>query len=357
MRNTILVVAAVLFAGSARAATPEAAPVADRVDSIETGGTDGFAEGLYARYAAGSGQAVLFSVTTLSTGRLQELAGAPFEDLVADPGYVIRDEQLGTRFRRVRFAEEAVRALVDAVTPSAPSGLDSTVDGFAAVGSPLELGRYRKLHVVVSIGSDVRQHEALELCWPSQGHCAVLDPAMPFLQSKVETRQRLVEERWGPRAFVVAKSEPAPSGLAPMGVCGLASNPRVKDVSHYWPAWSIAYKNIYGMTLVQKTLGAQKSGLRCDASCHPQPYGTSNASSCWGTLGWNCAWDSEFAYGTGGGSGKWIAQTKATHKWIGSAVASATVLDQGTIYVSLQWNVDGGVDGNGGQLMDTCGWF
>ncbi len=117
------------------------------------------------------------------------------------------------------------------------------------------------------------------------------------------------------------------------------------------------YKNVFGMTLVQKDMGAQKAGIRCDASCRPAPYGTSYASSAWGTLGWNAACDNDFGYGSSGGSGKWISETKCTHKWAGSATANASVTDIGSLSVAIQWSVDGGVDQNGGQVIDTCGFY
>lgn len=356
MRNVIVTFTLALLAGTAQAAPPEAGdPVAGRERTVVGAApAPGYAEGLYAGYTTGSGNVVLFDVTTVSAGRLVDLAGTPFGDVIAPPGYVIEDRQVGTRFEKARFAESVAQEMVDAMSPS---DLAATADGFEEAGFPLALGRYRKLHVIVSIGSDVRQHQALELCWRSQGHCAVLDPAIPFLQSKIETQQKLEAERWGPRLFVVERNEPASSGPRALAVCGLASNPGVKDRYYYWPAWSIQYKNIFGMTLVQKNMGAQKTGIRCDAGCRPAPYGYSNASSCWGTLGWSCAPNNAFGFGTSGGSGKWIAETKATHKWMGSAAADVTVLNQGSINVNLQWSVDGGVDGNGGQMMDTCGWF
>ena len=44
-----------------------------------------------------------------------------------------------------------------------------------------------------------RQWEAMEFCWRQLGHCAVLDPVVAFLQSKVDNRLRLAAEGWGPK--------------------------------------------------------------------------------------------------------------------------------------------------------------
>ena len=309
-------------------------------------GRAGYAETIYSEYSAGTGRSVLFSVQGVSVGSVTDLAGKPFVDLVGLPNYVVAATQVGTEIRRAHF-EPADLAALDL------SDLEATVEGFDQVGYPVELGQYRTLQVTVAIGTDVRTHQAVEFCWATLGHCAVLDPSVTSLQSLVDNRMRLAAEGWGPR-LVVERNQPSD---APGAVCGLASNPNIKDRYYYWGAYWVEYKNVFGMVLVRKDLGAQKSGIRCNTSCLPAPYGYSNVSSAYGTLGYSATCDNDFGYGSSGGTGKWIAETKCTHKFLGSASASATVFNQGTLSVSISWNVDGGIDQNGGQIIDTCGYY
>jgi len=317
---------------------------------------NGYAETVYAEYAAGTGDRIAFEVETVASGRLASLAGQQFGDLVTAPEELVVASQFGTQLRNPRFVSsfDGVFDLTD---------LDAAIDRFGEVGYPLELGRYRTLNVRTTLGTETREHQAMELCWQSLGHCAVFDPAVVFLQSMVDNRVRLAAEGWGPRILEVRNPD-APNGAhakatsaTTAAVCGLASNPSVKDRSYYWGGYWVEYRDIFGITLVRKDLGSQRSGIRCDSNCNPQPYGYSNASSCYGTLGWNCACDNAFGYGTGGSSGKWIAESKCTHKFLLSARASASVSDLGSIAVDIYWQMDGGEDANGGQIIDTCGYF
>jgi hypothetical protein len=319
-----------------------------RIEAAPKAAPDGYAEGVYAEYSAAAGRSVLFSVRSVAAGTLAELSGAPLADVVGLPAYVVEAVQAGLDIRRPRYAPADSRTMD-------LSELEATVEGFEQVGYPLALGRYRRLLVTVAIGADLRTHQALEFCWASLGRCAVLDPSVAFLQSMVDNRRRLAAEGWGPRLMYVPREAGDPD--APGAVCGLASNPSVKDRYYYWRAYWVEYKNVFGMVLVRKDLGAQKSGIRCDVNCNPQPYGYSNVSSGYGTLGWNAACDNDFGYGASGGTGKWIAETKCTHKWVGSATANASVSNIGSLSVSIAWNVDGGIDQNGGQIIDTCGYY
>lgn len=308
----------------------------------------GYAEGIYAEYSVASANAVTFSVRAGSARPLAELAGKPFMELVGQPGYTVEATQSGLDIRRPYFAAAEAQDMD-------LSQLEATADRFESVGYPLALGEYRRLEVTVAIGADVRTHAALEFCWTSLGHCALLDPTVTFVQSMVDNRRRLAAEGWGPRIVNVPRE--AADREVPGAVCGLASNPSVKDRYYYWAAYWVEYKNVFGMVLVRKDLGAQKSGIRCDVNCAPSPYGYSNVSSASGSLGWNAACDNDFGYGTGGSTGKWIAETKCTHSWVGSASANASVSNIGSLSVAINWSVEGGIDQNGGQMMDTCGWY
>lgn len=326
----------------------QAAPVAKPASRAPAVGA--YAEGIYAEYATGAGDRLLFEVETLASGRLAEIAGTPFGQLITVPGHLVVASQFGTQIRDPQFVTPATKG-------AEHSDLEATVAGFEEVGYPIDLGRYRRLQVGVAMAGEIREHQALEFCWSSLGHCVVLDPVVVFLDSMVQNRLRLSAEGWGPRLVM---RRPEEGVIQHKATCGLASNPSKTDVYYYWGAYWVEYRNIFGMTLVHKDMGAQKAGIRCNASCMPDPYGYSNASSCWGTLGWTCACDNDFGYGTGGPggrSGKFMAETKCTHQWVLQAKASASVTGLGSIDVDIDWTVEGGVDANGGEIIDTCGWY
>lgn len=319
-----------LAAGSAQAGAIKAEPGA-------------YADAVYAEYAAGAGYQVSFDVKTLAAGDLEAIAETRFGDLIAPSGHRVDAWQVGTEIRDPHFVTGPVLETTE---------MEYTAAGFKDAGYPLELGVYRTLQVTATIGSEVKQHEAIEFCWATLGHCALLDPTVLFVDSMVQNRQRLLGEGWGSQEVVVERNEP---GLT--AVCGLASNPSIKDRYRYWPGYWIEYKDVFGITLVHKNLGAQKSGIRCDTYCNPAPYGYSNSSSCQGFLGYSCDCDWAFGYGSTGGTGKWISETKCTHKFVFSANASASVSNLGSASVNINWALDGSPDSNGGQMMDTCGFF
>jgi hypothetical protein len=312
-------------------------------------GLRGYAEGVYAEYAAGTGNQIAFDVKTLATGSMGQIADTPFGQLIAATGHRVDAEQAGTEIRAPRFVAPYSRGFDVFMA----SELKNTPKGFETVaGYPLKAGTYRKLGVSATIGSETRQHEALEFCWASLGHCTVFDPTVMFLESMATSRRSLLTQGWGPKV-----TEESGGEMGPMAVCGMASNPSVKTRSLTWGGYTIEYKNVFGGVLIRKAMGGQQSGLRCDTSCNPAPYGYSNASSCQGFLGWSCDCGNTFGYGTTGGTGKWISESKCTHKFAFTADVSASVSNLGSANVSINWSLDGTPDGNGGQLADTCGWF
>jgi hypothetical protein len=317
-------------------------------------GLRGYAEGLYAEYAAGAGHEIAFDVKTLATGSMKQIADVPFGQLVAATDHRVDAEQVGTELRAPRFVASYARGFDVFMA----SELKNTPRGFESLaGRSLEGGIYRRLGVTATIGSETRQHEALEFCWASLGHCTVLDPTVMFLESMVTNRMRLVAQGWGPKR-VDEPRDAAPSDQpGTLAACGMASNPATQNRSLTWGAYTIEYKNVFGGVLIRKAMGGQQSGLRCNTSCAPAPYGYSNASSCQGFLGWSCDCDNKFGYGTTGTTGKWISESKCTHKYAFTANASASVSNLGSANVSISWSLDGTPDSNGGQLMDTCGYY
>jgi len=347
-----LAVALALFLG------PWPSPVVSPAHAVEVGPIpsrvptpNAYAESIYAEYAAGTGNEIAFEVKTLERGPLSALAGQKLGDLVEAPDTLVMASQFGTALRHPRFvsAYDTAFELTE---------LDDPVTKFEEVGYPLDQGTYRRLAVRVTLHDQVLEHQAMEFCWRSLDHCVVLDPAVVFLQSMVDNRMRLAAEGWGPRVLQKPRQDGSSGIRTKAATCGLASNPSVTDKSYYWGAYWVEYYDVFGITLVHKDMGSQRSGIRCDANCNPQPYGYSNASSCYGTLGWNCQCDNAFGYGTSGsGTGKWIAESKCTHRFLLSARANASVTDLGSINVDIYWEMEGGEDANGGEVIDTCGYY
>jgi len=320
-----------------------------------------YAESLYDEYAAGTAGKISFSVQTEESGRMVDLAGKAFSSLVATQPYRIVTDQAGTNLSNPRFYEpEAVGyGLHD---------MNYTADGFAEHGLPLEDGTYRRLLVTATMSGDVRSHEAMEFCWSGLNHCAVLDPVVVFLESKVNTRLSLASEGWGPRLThseaapsatnqnEVAQSEATTNATAAKGKCGLASHHNWTGETLTWSAWTATYKDIFGITLVTKHLGKQIDGISCDTSCKPQPFSTSNTSSASGTLGWNTACANRGDAGKSGSTARSIAETKCTDRWEEKASASVSA-EGGGASISFDWSLGGSVDSNGGVYTDSCARF
>jgi len=318
-------------------------------------GSRGYAEGLYAEYAAGTGNQIVFDVKTLATGSMMQIADVPFGQLVSATDYMVDADQAGTEIRTPRFVAPYTTRGYDVFMASE---LKNTPMGFETVaGRSLKTGIYRKLGVSTTIGSETRQHEALEFCWASLGHCTVLDPTVIFMESTVKNRMNAKAQGWGPKVVEETRAQEPSGEMGTTAVCGLASQPSAIGKQLTWGAWTQNYYNVYGGLLISKQLGGQQAGLRCNSSCQPAPYGYSNVSSCQGFLGWSCSCDNDFGYGSTGGTGKWIAETKCTHKYAFQASASGSVSNLGSASVSISWALDGTPDGNGGYYMDTCGWF
>jgi len=337
MRNAAMIVLLVMFIFSF-AYTANAG-----MRSVDT-----YAEGIYSEYAAAADDGIQFEVSTIKSGNLSDIADMDFGKLIEVSDYVIQASQFATHFRNPKFvtATEKNQDLGD---------LRGNALEFERHGLPVELGTYRLLWIDSSINGDVNRHQAMEMCWSSLGHCVVLDPSIPFLQSMVDNRLRLMGEGWGPR--VTPLRDPVELGRMSKATCGLASHPTWGGIQYTWSAWSVDYKNIFGIVLVHKYLAQQVSGVTCDSTCNPNPFGHSYSSSCYGNIGYRCACDNAFGYGESGSTGKWISETKCTHALLGSVNADVSVSEIGSLSVHLNWDLAGGVDSNGGECMDTCMWF
>lgn len=309
--------------------------------------TTNYAEGLYAEFAAGTVEKISFQLTTLDHGPLTSLQSIAFNSLLTAPPYRVETSDHGTELLNPRF-----------FVPETPEynlhDMSSSVEGFQATGYPVTEGTYRRLSVTGTIGSESRQWESLEFCWAGLGHCAVLDPVVVFLQSKVDNRLRLAAEGWEPQVTLSGEGEGI---LTPAGRCGLSSHHNWIGETITWKAYTVKYKDIFGLTLVTKHLGLQQYGTSCDVNCRPAPFSRSDGSSANGTAGWTTA-----CARTGGATGhtgrtsRSIGETKCTHKFVQHASASVTIKGSGAS-ISADWTLGGGVDSNGGVYTDTCGYF
>lgn len=308
----------------------------------------GYADGIYADFAAASGRQVAFSLDTLEAGSLKQLQGRSFGQILGVPNHLVEVDEDRLTLRNARFKRDL-------------HGYDRTelqggVEGFEVAGLPVEMGRYRKLAVRATVAGKTRRHEAIELCWDKLDHCVVYDPSIVFLDSIVNNRRLAKAVGYGPRVQYGERNKRLTLPDTKLAACGLASNPAYISKWLTWASWTQRYKNIYGITLVTKNLGGQQSGIRCNSSCYPAPFGYSNTSSGSGTLGYNVACDNGYNYGSSGRTGRWVAQTKCAHRFAGDASATVTRSGSGS-GVTLSWNTNGGVDSNGGYFTDTCGYF
>lgn len=306
-----------------------------------------YAEDVYTDFAKASNQAVSFEVRTLSSGPLKRIEGRSFAELTGEPAYRLAFDET----RDSRIVKPALAPLDGAINRDE---LDGGVEGFDVVGLPVDRGTYRVLAVRTSSAGQSREHRALEFCWKSKNHCVVYDPQIEFLDSVVQNYRTAQAEGYRPQ--VHEKPALVSDGVSTQAVCRLASNLNIIGRSLTWAARTVTYKNVYGMTLVTKNLGGQQVGITCNSSCYPAMYGYSNASSAYGSLGYDtdCGW--RHSTGTTGRKGKAISEGKCTHKFSGTARADVTVKGTGSgIY--FEWETNGGIDASGGALTDTCGYF
>lgn len=311
---------------------------------------DGYAERLYADYSAATTSKAQLVAREVTGGALADLAGLKLADIVGTTRYSIEADEGALTLSAPHFGATA-----------AAVGDDSTlgVDGFDAAGWPVAEGTYRVFEVEVVLGKEQRTHRAVEFCWAAKHHCVVYDPSILFIDSVVNGQRELKASGWG---AVQNFESAAPSGtrLIPNALaahCGLASNPAYVGRSLTWGAYTRTYKNVYGVTMVTKNMGAQQAGLRCNSSCQPAPFGYSNASSAFANVPFSVDCDHAFGSGTTGRTGKFDAETKCAHRLVFSAKVDVSVENRGSAAVDIKWDTTGSVDGNGGHYIDTCGYF
>jgi hypothetical protein len=321
--------------------------------------TGAYADSAYNSYQTAAKGRISFQLSVVAQGAMADIAGAPINDLIGVPAFWIREESSGTDI--ITITREPRNP--DEDEWSQPVMLTD----FDQLGHPVAAGTYRRLSVATTLPDGAETHQSLELCWSAQGYCIVMDPVVLQLDAFAESRSELQAQGW--KVLTLAKLTPIgvnnPDAVEP-GVsaaaakrCTVNSHPTWTGIQITWSPYTSRYKDIFGITLVSKSLGGQQAGVSCYTSgsaCHSSGFGYSNPSSCYGTLGYNCDCDQTGVQsGTSGASTKTWAQTKCAHRFAGSASVSWTRNGSGS-GVSISWNTNGGVDSNGGSILDTCSW-
>ncbi len=312
--------------------------------------TGGYAEAIYSDYAAATGNAVQFELTTTQSGALKELSGRPLSDFLGLPDYVLQADNAGLELKGLSLAPVDLKSIH-------LTDLAATVDGFSQAGFPVENGVYRLLAVRFDANKAQHAHTALEVCFTAQSHCVVYDPSIEFIDSEVNSMRGLRASGWAisEHSGTEAKSI-IPGDEALKARCGLASNPAT--TGRWWTQAGHTYtwKNLFGITMVSKTIGGSQWGMRCDASCRPQPFGYAHASSAWANIPFSVQCDNDSIGGTSGGSGKFVAKTGCAHRTVLGAKFSASKSGVG-LSVDININSTGSVTQHGGSFQDRCAFF
>ncbi|MBN1204661.1 MAG: hypothetical protein JXB05_07025 [Myxococcaceae bacterium] len=312
-----------------------------------------YAEQVYEAYEEAATGQVDFEVKALQAGAVRDIAERPVNELLGVPSQWIQMDQRGTEITSVR-QELRVPALDEWASPV-------WLSGFEQLGRSLDGATYRLLAVSVALDAASSEHRALEICWVDEGSCIVMDPVVQQLDAFFQNRRRLQAEGWAPVEQLVQVERPAgPSALA--GTCSLNSNPASTRRTLTYGGYTVEYKNVFGITLVGKTVGRQEMGISCyvagDGSCRSSGFGFSNSSSCWANLGYTCDCENTgnmVGNSPDGAATKSWSETRCAHQLILNAAVSFTYEGTGASF-NINWQTAGSVDTNGGQLYDSCSW-
>lgn len=322
------------------------------VESVEPS-TARYAEGVYGEYQAGAPGRLSFEVRTLQSGALREVAGQPVNALVGVPDTYLDMSFRGTELTGLKREQ------------GRPAGDEWAVPvdlrTFDTLGHPVAAGSYRLLAVHTELEGMESEHRALEVCWAAESYCLVMDPVVQNLETFAQTRRRLVAEGWAPVEQLVAA--PRSSGVSALaGSCTLNSATTSTTRSKTYTGYKVTYKNLYGITVVEKTVGAQQVGISCyvngAGACVSSGFGYSNASSCWANFGFSCDCENTgnlVGASADGAATKAWSETRCAHQAILTASAAFTLEGSGASF-NVNWQTSGSVDSNGGQLYDSCSW-
>lgn len=310
----------------------------------------GYAEAIYGEYSAATGGAIKFELATRQAGSLAELKGRPLSDFLGVPSYVLQADNAALELKGLTLAPVDLKSIH-------LTDLAASVDGFSKAGFPVDTGAYRLLDVSFEADKAQRRHAAIEVCFVAQAHCVVFDPSIEFIDSEVNSIRAARASGWAVAEHSEAnETKSIIPGEQLKARCGLASNPAT--TGRWWTQAGHTYtwKNLFGITMVSKSIGGSQWGLRCDSSCRPQPFGYAHNSSAWANIPFSVQCDNETNGGTSSRSGKFVARTGCAHRTVLGAKFNATKSGVG-IGVEVNINATGSVTQHGGSFQDRCAYF
>ena len=347
----------ILAATTTMVACAQEQPQSDYDPVIKAGfvRTGDYASEIYKQYQTAAKDNVTFDLSELGGGPLSDVAGAPVNDLLGVPTYWIRKDAVGTDITSVtvepRTAEDEWAQAI-------------WLTEFDKVQRPVSSGRYRLFQVTTHTADGASEtHKSLEACWMGQDYCVVMDPVVLQLDAFVEGRSELLAKGWGMQTKQAGEGldnilHETISGVAAGTVCSLNSHTTWGGLTRTWGYWETRYKNVFGGTLVWKGMGAQQTGVNCyisGSSCLSSGSGYSDNSSCSGFLGWNCdCATTGVNTGATGSSRRTWSESRCAHKFVGSVDVSFSKSGTGASF-SINWNM-GGIDANGGSILEACSW-
>jgi len=351
-RYSLLFVAAV-FQVSCAQSGEDAVSLSQVDNAIALAKSDAHAKEVYGQYQAASGGQISFELSTLQTGRVSDVLDQPVQSLVDVPDFWITMQSQGTEIANVR--REARDPTTDEWAKSV------LLSKFDELGRSTDAATYQLLSVRTQLGGEVTDHRALQVCWAAEGYCLVMDPAVQNLEGFAGDRARLLAEGW--KVDSAFEGAAIPSGeVGVMSVCSLNSNHAWGGLSYTWSARTVTYKNLYGITVVEKNLAGQKVQISCyisGSSCLAAASGYSWASSCWANLGFNCDCDyTGNQAGTSSNAARAWSESKCSHKNVFEGTANVGWSRSGVgANFTISWSSSGGsVDAIGGTYYDSCAW-
>jgi hypothetical protein len=326
-------------------------PTGTSESNESTGSTrpGGYAERTYAVFAEASQGALQVQVSTLRSGRMSELRGQHLQGLLTPPSTVLAARAVGDHINSVWLTERA--------SDEAFFG-DGLVDHFEENGHPLDQGTYRLLAVTATVGDRSVDYRSLEAHWADFD--IVADPVIEQVDAFGQIHVQLTQRGWSIQHAPLVM----PELRVTSSVCALASNHSWGGESLTWGSYHSWWSDVFGLHLVDFYLGGQQAGISCSisgGSCVPNAYGYSNDSSCSAILGYSCACkNTGLTVGRTGNRMAVATETECDYKNPLSGSASVSY-SKGGIGASLtiDWSTHGAAaeSYNGGELVNTCGWY
>ncbi len=304
-------------------------------------GLTNYAEDVYSTFSNASHGETTFTVRSVSSGPAKSFAGIPFTRVLREPTQVLISDYNGYEFQNLRYEDRKA-------VPTAE--MDFTIETMARNGFPLNDGVYRFLEISQTFQGQKSTHDALELCWPEQYRCLVLDPSISFLDSNIGNHKRLRAEGLAP----TITSGPAQESSEKAGRCGLSSDPNKLWIKRAYPEYNWR-TTIAGTTAASGKIGRVELVNACSASCKAAPSASAAVSFGSGGFLYAVHCDNEAGRGTDGNrQGKAVGYTGCSYAFSGPKF-DVKIKNYGTINVDASIEIKGtGNYSNGNKFPDTC---